>query len=895
MKSVLLTIFFTLFFVYSSAQNFKQVKIHLNDISDIKTLIEAGIHSEHFFTDKDGSLTMFLDEKEFSLLSSLNFYYEILIDDWISYYNNLPVLSVAEKETFLQNSREEFGVEGFGFGSMGGFYTYQEVVNNLDSMFADFPGIITQKFSIGTTVEGRTIWAVKISDNPNVDEDEPAVGFDALIHAREPQSMATLMYFMFYLLENYGTDPAATYLINNREIYCVPIVNPDGYEHNRATNPSGGGMWRKNRKNNGGSFGVDLNRNYSFKWGYDNLGSSPNPPDEDYRGTGPFSELETQAIENFLAGKNIKTYLNMHSYQNAFLYPWGYIDQQTPDSLSYIEFASDMCRFNNFAHGVGGQVLGYNSNGSARDWLYGEQTIKNKIFGYTMEIGSSSDNFWPAQNRIFPIAQINLNALLYNTWVSGEYVELENANFSQQYFNPGDAVTLSPVLKNKGLSTGYNLSVELTSLDITATVNNSTSSVDSIEARSTRQVNSSLTFTISPAVSAEEEIRLLLTVKTGGTKMSEDTVKIIIGVPEYAFIDTTNDPIVLWTITSSPVTPRWESTTTSYYTSPVSYTDSKSGNYVSNATVTMTLSNALDLTGMTNPKLTYWTKYDIESNWDYGQVEISTNNGGSWTALSGKYTEPAAGSYQPAGQPVYDGTRLNWVREEINLSSYISNQVKIRFELKTDGNVVKDGWYIDDIGILRYTVIPVELNLFTGEVKGKRIMLRWRTGSERNNRGYEIEKRIGGEWENIGYREGRGTSSEEWEYSYEDTDPMPGKNYYRLKQIDYDGTINITKEIEVDYNPVKEYRLEQNYPNPFNPVTIIKYTIPQNERGNKEDVTLKVFDVLGNELAVLVNEKKEAGEYEVEFNPSSKLSSGVYFYMLKTDGFVQLRKMILMK
>ena len=101
--------------------------------------------------------------------------------------------------------------------------------------FQLYPNLITQKFSIGTSVEGRTIWAVKISDNPNVNEDEPKVGFDALVHAREPQSMATQMYFMWYLLENYGTDPEATYLINNREIYCVPCFNPDGYEYNRLT------------------------------------------------------------------------------------------------------------------------------------------------------------------------------------------------------------------------------------------------------------------------------------------------------------------------------------------------------------------------------------------------------------------------------------------------------------------------------------------------------------------------------------------------------------------------------------------------------------------------------------------------------------------------------------
>ena len=143
-------------------------------------------------------------------------------------------------------------VTGFDFGSMGGYYTFAEIEADLDEMFSLYPNLITQKFSIGTSIEGRTIWAVKISDNPNMSENEPAVGFDALVHAREPQSMATQMYFMWYLLENYGTDSEATYLINNREIYCVPCFNPDGYEYNRQTDPNGGGYWRKNRRNNGG-------------------------------------------------------------------------------------------------------------------------------------------------------------------------------------------------------------------------------------------------------------------------------------------------------------------------------------------------------------------------------------------------------------------------------------------------------------------------------------------------------------------------------------------------------------------------------------------------------------------------------------------------------------------
>jgi hypothetical protein len=132
----------------------------------------------------------------------------------------------------------------------------------------------------------------------------------------------------------------------------------------------------------------------------------------------------------------------------------------------------------------------------------------------------------------------------------------------------------------------------------------------------------------------------------------------------------------------------------------------------------MTLTNSINLTGYTNPRLTFYTKYDIENNWDYGQVEISTNNGSTWIPMQGQYTNPGTGSFQPNGEPLYDGTNTNWVREEISLASYISSQFKIRFELKTDESLQKDGWYVDDIGIMYYSVNSVELNSLTALIEG---------------------------------------------------------------------------------------------------------------------------------------------------------------------------------
>ncbi len=874
-------------FSFSYSQNYKQIKIYPTDKQDIENLAIAGIDFEHAGMSKDNGVIIFVNEKEFETVSSSGIRYEVLIEDWFTHYDALPKLTESEKDQVLEASRLNYNVDGFDYGSMGGFYTYQEIIDDLDEMYSLYPNIITQKINIGTTHEGRVIYAAIISDNPNVTENEPGAGYDALIHAREPQSMATQMYFMWYLLQNYGTNPEVTYLVNNRQLYFIPCFNPDGYEYNRQTNPNGGGLWRKNRRNNGSSYGVDMNRNYSYQWGYDNTGSSPTPSSETYRGPSPLSEPETQAVTNFIISKNIQTHFNMHSGASAFIYPWGYINQACPDFAIYDEYCQDMVSYNGYEYGTGAQVLGYTSNGSARDWLYGEQTVKDKIFGYTYEI----DEFWPSQSQIIPVAQLNLGTLLYHAWVAGEYVQLINPNFDHQFFTPGDMIELSiPSLKNKGLSDAQNISLSLSSDNPEILINSGSVTIGGIPARTSVNNNQNLSFTIGN-IPPDVTVKLMVTVFTDGTPMYVDTLRVITGVPSMVFSDTTNTISNLWTITSSPTNPRWEATTSSFYSAPNSYTDSRTGSYANNATVTMTLTNSIDLSGYSNPRLVFWTKYDIESNWDYGQVEISTNNGSSWTPLAGNYTQAGTGSFQPNGQPVYDGTQNDWVYEQMDLSSYLSNQVKIKFELRTDGSQTRDGWYVDDIGIVVYTYVPVELSSFNAKTTSDGIKLSWKTSSETNNSGFEIQRKYVNQkdWQKLGFVEGSGTTTESKSYSYTDKNLNNGSYQYRLKQIDYDGSFKYSDEVNINYSMIIDFELAQNYPNPFNPETTIKYAIP-----NSGKVLLKVYNVLGKEVITLVNEVKEAGEYEVQFN-AGELSSGVYFYKIEAGEFSKIRKMILLR
>jgi hypothetical protein len=195
--------------------------------------------------------------------------------------------------------------------------------------------------------------------------------------------------------------------------------------------------------------------------------------------------------------------------------------------------------------------------------------------------------------------------------------------------------------------------------------------------------------------------------------------------------------------------------------------------------------------------------------------------------------------------------------------------------------------------ILRYddtTYVPVELISFEGEVENNKIALSWITGSELNNYGFYVEKsddRMN--WETVGFVPGHGTTTELKYYFFIDEFLSPGSYRYQLKQIDYDGTFEFSDEIFVEVLTPFNFTLEQNYPNPFNPTTKIQYQLPQNAR-----VTLKIYDILGSEVATLVNEEQEAGYKEVQFNGSS-ISSGMYIYRLSIGSFVSTKKMMLLK
>jgi len=305
------------------------------------------------------------------------------------------------------------------------YHMYDEMLAELEQIESQH-GAIAKLYDIGDPwekVEGysdRDIWAMKISDNVAQEEAEPAIFYCGVHHAREPLTLEMCLYLLHYLVDNYGINPDVTEWIDETEIWIVPLVNPDGHwvvlEYS-LTHPDFE-WWRKNTRDTNqnqilyeyqwwvGYYheGVDPNRNYEYKWGYDNYGSSPDIWDQTYRGTGPASEPEIQAMVALIEEQNPVSALTYHTHGEWILYPWGYIEEYPPDNAVFAELGNAMAAHTGYTPGVGSMLL-YLLNGDFCDHTYGLYGT----FAYTIEMATE---FIPPGYQIEYHCELNLPAAL---------------------------------------------------------------------------------------------------------------------------------------------------------------------------------------------------------------------------------------------------------------------------------------------------------------------------------------------------------------------------------------------------------------------------------------------------------------------------------------------------
>ncbi|NLI78712.1 MAG: zinc carboxypeptidase [Candidatus Riflebacteria bacterium] len=278
------------------------------------------------------------------------------------------------------------------------YLTYDTMTARLRELAAAHPDIVRLE-SVGKSIEGRDLWAAKVSDHPDLDEKEPACLLAGAHHAREWTSVMVPMAVLEALVAGYGSDPRLTRLVDERETWIVPMVNPDGVTWSQTKAK----YWRKNRRPVGGSFGIDLNRNYGYHWGP--TGSSDQPYSDTYHGTGPFSEPETSAIKALAEREHFQTSIHFHSYSELILFPFAYAyDVPNPDEPLYRSVGAEMAAFNTYT--VQNCTELYPAAGISDDWLYGE----GKTIAFTFEMGRE---FIPPPTEIAKQCALNVPAVLH--------------------------------------------------------------------------------------------------------------------------------------------------------------------------------------------------------------------------------------------------------------------------------------------------------------------------------------------------------------------------------------------------------------------------------------------------------------------------------------------------
>lgn len=330
---------------------------------------------------------------------------------------NIPY--ILESHRFYPAGRDAFGIQS---GVTGDFHSYAELEQDLMALADAYPDL-AQVIDIGDSLEQRNIYALKISDNVGMTENEASILFLGCHHAREWISIEVPYLLGKHLLENYATDAEVARLVNSAEIWIVPLVNPDGLEYSIHFYR----YWRKNmRDNRDGTFGVDLNRNYGYQWGYDNLGSSPNTGAEVYRGEAPFSEPESRAVRDLFEQNDFMAMVSFHSYSQVILYPWGYTEDSSEEDDLLSALGNEMSRLIEPVNGRYYEAAQagagfYLTNGDTTDWSFGVYGIPS----YTIELPPTSSitgEFFNAESDIQPIFAENLPAALYLIdWCIKEY------------------------------------------------------------------------------------------------------------------------------------------------------------------------------------------------------------------------------------------------------------------------------------------------------------------------------------------------------------------------------------------------------------------------------------------------------------------------------------------
>ena len=651
-----------------------------------------------------------------------------------------PHIRVTQTEQQLKDNLR-------GNRDIAGYHTYAQMVAELDSLQALYPGlmatsIIGSGWGASYAAENlpayldfdHDIWAVKLSANVSQTEDEPAFYFVGDHHAREPLSTEVCLGIMNYLLQNYGTDPVVTQIMNTSEVWVIPLINPDGHKIVVSQTDV---WWRKNIRDNNdnqafdhenmgsGLDGVDLNRNYGYYWGY--ASATDNILAATYHGPGPFSEPEVQAFRDFLLSKRFLAGIGYHTYGELVLFPYGFVSNiQAPDHAELQALANEIAGLlpslyeGNYTPGPSWGL--YPASGSLDDWAYGV----TGAFAYTIEM---AQQFIPTAAQVAQIVPLQVNAALHllqrkdirilrghvtdaetgapvaaRIYIEGfddlpiprapitadslfgsYYYMLPAGSYNVLYLCPGydvetRTVTISadsPTIQDVSLTPTqpYTLSIAILG-DFDSPIPDATLKIDS--APDTLYVSDQTGYiTLANFYPGEYGFQVSKPgFETLNIRRHVSTPDISLRISSQpGFEDGFEVSMANWTTTGN-----WNRTTSDHYFGSYSLTDSPSGNYQNNSNTTCKLNTPINLSGVENANLQFWVKAELSQDEDCLVLEYSPN-GSSWYMLD------------------FITRNVLWTQHSYSLNTFLGESLYFRFRLSTSNSGTANGVCIDGFKI----------------------------------------------------------------------------------------------------------------------------------------------------------------------------------------------------
>ncbi|HNO79020.1 MAG TPA: M14 family zinc carboxypeptidase [Phycisphaerae bacterium] len=652
----------------------KVLRVQVNSPLDVSFIqdIGADIWSHHPFGEV---IDVCVDASQLAALERSGLQYETWID-------NVQQLVDAERA----------GVRGTDY--FDDYHNYADIQAYLEQLVAAHPTLASM-FDVGTSLEGRTIRGIRVA-GPNVDEFSPAVIYFSAVHAREWIATTIPPYLANHLLSNYGTDSQVTNLVDNVEWFLIPVGNPDGFEYTWNTYR----LWRKNRRDNGdGSYGVDINRNWGWGWGGE--GASDFSGDEDYHGPSPFSEPETQALRDlFLAHPNVRAQLDIHSYSQLILWPWGYQSQLPADQASYNTIGQTMRSLIQSVHGrtydIGPIYTAiYPASGGSLDWTYGER----KVLSYSFELrDTGSFGFLLPASQIVANNEEILPAIMHMTGTDevlatqiNLFGEVPDGMLAGQTTSIPLAITsgvedLSPA--SAELHYRYDASGPFKTVPM-------------------QQVDGAEFLAELPATNCSSTPEFYFAIATSNGVVTEPA-----GAPGNVYAATVQQQPTIIFEENMDTDPGWTTTgqwawgkpmglagdhggpdPTSGYTGNNVYGYNLSGGYTNGMSKQTLTTGAIDCTGESDVHLSFWRWLGVEQPaYDDATIEVS-NNGSSWTTIWSN------------AQTISD---TSWQFQSFDISAVADGQasVQIRWTLgPTDSSWTFCGWNIDDVQVTAATCI----------------------------------------------------------------------------------------------------------------------------------------------------------------------------------------------